>query len=114
MAQEVEELNGRISALSAKVTKRKAAIITEMERRGTRAIEHDGRRLTYVQSETVVYDEDRILAGLSPAKREKVVRKVLDKGLLLAAVQAGTIKATFVTAHTSVRSNNPYYRFTKL
>lgn len=114
LAAEVKAIETEISARTAEILKRKTKIIAEMERRGTKAIEHGGKRITYVQSTSVIYDEDRILAGLTPKKVEKITKRVMDRGLLLAAVQNGTIKATFLDAHTTVRENAPYYRLSDL
>ncbi len=138
--RERKKIEAQIDTLQKKVDAIKGEIIEEFEARGTKAIEHDGERLTYVQTTRVNYDEEGLRQDLSKAQqravfveaidlnglpdntRKKLIAAVprsqraavttisLDRDALSQAVQAGEIDPEVVDAHSEVVFNKPYYR----
>lgn len=108
MAEEYSELRGRAKALEAKANKRKEKILKELERRGTKAIETDEVRITRAQKNTVIYDPDALKERLGSSRFTRITKRVVDKELLAAAVQAGKVKVKDVEACSEVKPNAPY------
>jgi hypothetical protein len=118
----------------------KGEVIAEMQLRGTRAIEHDGTRVTLVAPERVSYDEPGLFSILTPAQRRRVfienidlnalpaatrkkiievvpkrqradvTTRSLDLTALSLATQAGEIDQEMVASVSEVVPSKPYYR----
>lgn len=101
MKERAKELQNEASRLDGVVMK-------ELERRHTRVLEHNGTKITRVQTERVTINSEELLATLTPAQRKLCEKKVFDRQGLEAAVQAGIIAIEKVTPHSETTLNNPY------
>jgi polynucleotide 5'-kinase involved in rRNA processing len=110
LAEEHATLKARIRSLEERATKRQEAIIKELQRRGTKAIETADVRITVVQGETVRYDTDALRDTLSPAKFRLITTPTVDKTKLSRAVQAGKVDLDTVNECATVTLNKPYIR----
>jgi hypothetical protein len=109
-AREYDELKQKIKALEVKADKRKNAILDEMERRGTIAIEHEGARISYVVNESVRYSIEALKEKLAPSLFRAITKPVVDPAALSAKVQAGAITQDTVAACSSLHTSAPYIR----
>jgi hypothetical protein len=108
--KERERLLAQIQQLTKEADTLKDAVMAEMERRGTTALENEEFRISYVTAEKLVYNYDVLAEKLTPAELKRVTKRVLDLDALSAQVQAGRISASKVAAATSVTFNKPYIR----
>lgn len=111
--REREEIKKKIAALQALVNKRTEKIVSEMQSRRTRMIEHDGQRVTLVQPEPVVIDEEKARTILRRTQRGRIILKratieVLDKKALSSEIQLGHISAAVAAKFTHVKPSAPY------
>lgn len=110
LAEEREELKLKISKLKSKLDKKDQAIINEMSRRGTTAVENGGLRISLVQSERVSYNEDRLKEALEPRLWKRATRQVLDVAALSQLIQSGKVDPNVVAAASEVKLSAPYIR----
>lgn len=86
----------------------KDRLIAEMKHRGVDGIEWDGGRVTKVAAKKVTVSIDLLSEMVSPRLLRKVTTRVIDKTMLSAEVQAGTISAEVVAQASEVTENAPY------
>lgn len=108
-AEENEKLEARIDKLNQKLLAGKKIVIDELDARGTRALEHGGRRITLVKSTYEKRDYEGIRAALKPKQRKLVTKEVVDASLLSQAIQAGQIDMAEIKPYVQVLPKAPYY-----
>lgn len=113
LAQEYRELKERAARLTKSAEKRSKKIVDEMERRGTKSIDHTGTRVTVVQNESLKYDEEGLLLALPPRVRKKVTTAALDRSKLAQAQQEGLVPDEILEEHSSVVYSKAYIRVTE-
>ena len=86
----------------------KDRLIAEMNHRGADKIEWDGGRVTKTVAKKVIVSIDLLSELITPRLLRKVTTRVVDKTLLSAEVQAGTIPSSVVAAASEVTENAPY------
>lgn len=86
----------------------KQKIVDEFARRGTKALEHSGVKMTIVTPQTVTYDAQGLLARLTPEQRRLVTTRTLDVEALSRAVQEGAIKMRLVDRYSEVKKKSSY------
>lgn len=103
--------------IAQKIKKRSDALLAEFERRGLKGIEdkETGERITFVQSESVAYNQDELKDQLRKSKkgREILARctvEVLDMQAIAAEVQAGNIPPKIVAKCSAIKKSAPYLR----
>jgi hypothetical protein len=111
--QEREKWRLRAQKASKRQSEIDTKLIAEFERRGTKAIEHGGVRVTYVAAETVVFPEEKVRARFrrSSKLREVLARctkEVLDTKALASEVQAGNIPAAVIAEVSEIKPSRPY------
>lgn len=110
MVGDREKYKARIALLTKKVDKINAAVIKEMERRGTTALENDDWRISYVEAEKVEYDLDALAERVTPAQLKRMTTRVLDLGKLSGMIQSGALGADVVAEASTIKKNKPYIR----
>jgi hypothetical protein len=108
LAKERDTLDARIKKLTASKKKRDQAIIKELERRGTKALDVAGVKITKVQGEIVEYDYDELKDVLGAAKFRAITKPVLDKDLLAKAVAKNRVELATVNSCATIRLKAPY------
>lgn len=105
LAQKRKEAAKKLNASAAELEK---TVMEEMQRRKTRVLEHNGTKITRVQTDKTTINSDELLAILTPGQRKLCQKRVFDRQGLEAAVQAGLIDIELVSKHSEIRPNNPY------
>lgn len=109
-------LKARIQKLNKQVKDREQVILSAMTARGLKGIEsRAGERLTFVESSSVVYDQEKLRAKLARSPKGRAILKrctvqVLDMQAIAAEVQAGNIPPKIVAQCSQVKKNAPYLR----
>lgn len=99
LARQAEKAKQKVEKAKQEEAALKKQVLDEMQLRGTKAIEHDGTRLTFVQAERVHYDEQSLYGLLTPAQRRMVFNENVD----LNALPAKTRKAVMEVVPKSQR-----------
>lgn len=86
----------------------KKKIVDEFARRGTKALEHSGVKMTIVTPQSVEYDAQGLLRRLTPEQRRLVTVRNLDVEALSRAVQEGHIRMTLVDKYSDVKTKASY------
>lgn len=86
----------------------KKKIVDEFARRGTKALEHSGVKMTIVTPQSVEYDAQGLLRRLTPEQRRLVTVRNLDVEALSRAVQEGKIRMTLVDKYSDVKTKASY------
>lgn len=110
LAREVKDQATEAARISKEIADKKKKMLGELQRRGIKKLEFaDGVTITFVQAEGVQYDDDAILAELTPAQRRRVLSTpTLDRGLLSQQIQAGRIDQMVLEDNTHIVTNAPY------
>lgn len=108
LAREYSMYDKREKAAQAKKNKRKAAIIKELQHRGTDALEHDGIRITLVQQDIKDYPLENFERALPSNLYKRILKRVIDKDKIQSLVMAGKIEPELVDECVEVRPKAPY------
>lgn len=108
LGKKYNDLQAQIKALEADKKEISGKVIAELGRRGTKAVEHGGFRVSIVQQSTTSYHVEAAREVL-PARIFKKVQKVtIDAGLLSQQVQAGEVSPEQVAEIATVSLKAPY------
>lgn len=112
-----EAMKAKIADINKRIKKRDEALLAEFERRGTKSLTdlETGEHITYVQSESVVYNSEELEKRLRRSASGKTIlarcqKTVIDMKAIAAEVQAGNIKPEIVAACSEVKKSAPYVR----
>jgi hypothetical protein len=108
LGKKYDALKEQIKALEAEKAKISTAVIKELDRRGTKAIECDGTRVSIVRQTTTQYNIDLAREVLPAAVFKKVVKTVLDPALVAQQQQAGKITVEDAAEFATVITKAPY------
>lgn len=108
LGREYQQVSEQIKALEARKTEIKNTVLAELDRRGTKAIEADGVRVSSVRQTTVVYDASLAREVLGSAKFKKIVKTVVDPALIAAMQQRGEVTVEKVAEFSSVVPKSAY------
>jgi len=108
LARKREAVKEEMAELQDKYDKFSDKILTELEKRGTKAIEHDGVRIAYVQGKSTIYNFDAMKKSLPTPLLKKITKEVLDTSALQEMVQKGKISPAKLAKFTEIRENAPY------
>jgi hypothetical protein len=108
LVAERQEILERVEALQARADKRKEKVVSEMERRGIKALESDKFRVSYVCQERVDYSLDALKNSVTPALFRKITKPVVDRDALSGLVQMGKIPTEVVADCSTVSTSKPY------
>lgn len=112
LALEAQELAAEAARLQAEAREKKQQVQDEMVRRGLRAVEGNGVRVTLVEPEGVTWDVQKLESKI-PAKLWKDLHTpVLDWEKVSEAVSEGRLRPNIVDACTEVEAKTPYIRIT--
>jgi hypothetical protein len=109
-----KKLEKKIDKLAGELKDGKKIVVDEMEARGTRAIEHGGKRCTLVKGTYTSRDDEGLRAALKPKQRALVCKEVIDASALSQAVQAGQIDKALVDQYSEVKNKAAYYLLSDL
>lgn len=108
LGREYQQVHEQIKALEVRKKEISVKVLAELDRRGTRAIEADGVRVSAVRQTTVAYDPDQALEVLGTRKFKKIVKTVVDPALIAAAQQAGDLTVEQIASFSSVVPKSAY------
>lgn len=110
LAHKMEELKAKKNSIDSKVHKLQAEIVSELQRRGTKALENNGTKITLVQNVSIVYHPDLLRDKVGPSGWKRITERVLSKEKLAQAVVAGKIDAAVVDECSEERVSSPYVK----
>lgn len=108
LGREYDVLHQQIKSLEEQKRAISQKVIAELDRRGTKAIEADGVRVSVVRQQSVVYNTDMAKEVLGPRLFKKVQKVVVDPGALAAAQQAGDVSVEQVAEFSSLVPKSAY------
>ena len=113
--REAEKLKNDAASLQSKAEKRLERIVEEMQRRGTYSITNDGQRVTLVEPETTVVEEEICRAVLKRSAKgravlARIIKEVIDKKALSAELQAGNVPPKMASQFVTIKKTKPYVR----
>lgn len=110
LTAEYELLKSEAAVATKKAKAIQERILEEMSKRGVETIEWTEGRVTRTAAKTVSISID-VLRELLPTRVfNKVTTRAVDKKLLAAAVQDGTVSVEVVTEASTEGENAPYIR----
>lgn len=110
LGQEYDALGDRINKLKGKREIIAGKVIAEMERRGTKALEANGIRVSVAQNSTVRYNLDKLRRLLSKKQLTAITTEVVDKEKLAQAVQDSVVELKDIEKASEVSWASPYIR----
>jgi hypothetical protein len=108
LGRKYSRLTDEIKALEADKKEISQRVIRELERRGTKAVENDGIRVSIVQQSTTNYSLEAARDALPARVFKKVLKMSIDAGLLSQQVQAGVVTPEQVAEIATVTPKAPY------
>lgn len=108
LGEKYRAIQEQIKSLDADRKEISAKVIAELERRGTKAIEHDGVRVSIVQQSTTNYSIEAAREVLPRTVFKKVTKTALDTTAIAQQVSAGVIEPETLAAFATVSQKAPY------
>jgi hypothetical protein len=110
MVAEYESYKSQEALAKKKSDDLKSKLLKEFDARGVDTIEWDDGRVTKTQAESVTISIDILSELVSPRILRKVTTRVIDKTMLSAAVQDGSVTPEDVVRASTIKKNAPYIR----